>query len=142
MSKFILTGYIDRALTEAEYDKLGSDAIWVINQYQDWQFFKDCQSFHHPPCITTQNSIVGVIQMVKITHLTILDIVIFINFCTFEALAGVPHLFSYMNWSRGFSRNAIKLSQMTALESKASDLGTPSHFDQSRPKLKLWTPTP
>jgi len=26
------------------------------------------------------------------------------------------------------------------LESKASALATPSHLDQSRPKLKLWTP--
>jgi len=30
---------------------------------------------------------------------------------------------------------------VTALESKSSDLATPSHFDQSRPKLKVWTPT-
>jgi len=27
------------------------------------------------------------------------------------------------------------------LESKASALATSSHLDQSRPKLKLWTPT-
>jgi len=27
------------------------------------------------------------------------------------------------------------------LESKISALTTPSHFEQSRPKLKLWTPT-
>jgi len=26
------------------------------------------------------------------------------------------------------------------LESKSSELETPSHLDQSRPKLKLWTP--
>jgi len=27
------------------------------------------------------------------------------------------------------------------LESKSSDLATPSHLDQSRPNLKVWTPT-
>jgi len=27
------------------------------------------------------------------------------------------------------------------LESKSSDLATPSYLDQSRPKLKVWTPT-
>jgi len=27
------------------------------------------------------------------------------------------------------------------LESKSSDLATPSYFDQSRPNLKVWTPT-
>jgi len=27
------------------------------------------------------------------------------------------------------------------LESKSSDLETPSHLDQSRPNLKVWTPT-
>jgi len=27
------------------------------------------------------------------------------------------------------------------LESKASALATPSHLDQSRPNLKVWTPT-
>jgi len=26
------------------------------------------------------------------------------------------------------------------LESKPSDLATPSYFDQSRPNLKVWTP--
>jgi len=30
---------------------------------------------------------------------------------------------------------------MTALESKSSDLATPSQLNQSRPKLKVWTPT-
>jgi len=30
---------------------------------------------------------------------------------------------------------------ITALESKASALATPSHLDQSRPKLKILTPT-
>jgi len=27
------------------------------------------------------------------------------------------------------------------LESKSSDLATPSYLDQSRPNLKIWTPT-
>jgi len=30
---------------------------------------------------------------------------------------------------------------VTTLESKASALETPSHLDQSRPNLKVWTPT-
>jgi len=37
--------------------------------------------------------------------------------------------------------NAIKLKKVTALESKSSDLAMSSHLDQSRPKLKIWTPT-
>jgi len=30
---------------------------------------------------------------------------------------------------------------VTALESKSSDLATPSYLSQSRPNLKVWTPT-